>query len=109
LSICLKAKILIALKILGFGVSPAAFQDYFQMGILTTHMCLKQFYYLLANDPSLNGVYHRWMSHTDAKRLSEMHSFHHGIPGMVGSIDSMHLGWRLCPVAWQGQFEGAKK
>jgi hypothetical protein len=109
LSNCPKAKILIALKILGFGVSPAAFQDYFQMGISTTHMCLKCFCYLLANDPTLNGVYHRRMSCADAKRLSEMHSFHHGAPGMVGSIDCMHVGWGLCPVAWQGQFEGAKK
>jgi hypothetical protein len=109
LSICPKAKILIALKILGFGVSPAAFQDYFQMGISTAHMCLKCFCYLLANDPTLNGVYRRRMSRADAKRLSDMHSFHHGVPGMVGSIDCMHVGWRLCPVAWQGQFEGAKK
>jgi hypothetical protein len=109
LSICPKAKILIDLKILGFGVSPAAFQDYFQTGILTAHMCLKRFCYLLANDPTLNGVYPWQMSRADAKRLSDMHSFHHGIPGMVGSIDCMHVGWQLCPVAWQGEFEGAKK
>ncbi len=95
LSICPKMKFLLALKILGFGVSPAAFQDYFEMGISTAHMYLKCFCYLLANDPTLNGVYHQQMSHADAKRLSEMHSFHHGIPGMVGSIDCMHVGWRL--------------
>jgi hypothetical protein len=38
-----------------------------------------------------------------------MQSFHNGILGMVGFIDCMHVGWRLCPVARQGQVEGTKK
>jgi hypothetical protein len=28
---------------------------------------------------------------------------------MVGSLDCMHVGWRLCPVALQGQFEGKEQ
>jgi hypothetical protein len=90
-SICLKAKILIALKVLGFGVSPAAFPDCFQRNF--DHSLVPQMIcYLLANDPTLNGVYHEWMSRANAKRLSEVHSFHYGIPGMVGSINCMHVG-----------------
>jgi hypothetical protein len=40
-SICPKVEFLMALKMLCYGVSPAAFQDYFQMGLLTAHDCLK--------------------------------------------------------------------
>jgi hypothetical protein len=32
-----------------------------------------------------------------------------GFPGMFGSIGCMHCSWKNCPVAWHGQFQGAKK
>jgi hypothetical protein len=38
-----------------------------------------------------------------------MHSYHHGVPGMVGSLDYMHVSWCLCPVALLGQFEGKEQ
>ncbi len=41
--ICPKGKLLMALKILAYGVSPTTFQDYFHMGIMTAHACLKKF------------------------------------------------------------------
>jgi hypothetical protein len=78
LSICLKVKVLMSLKVLGFRV-------YHQ---------------------TLNGIFHQRMSHADARRL--MYQQHHGVPGLVGSIDCMYDGWRLSLVAWQGQFEGTK-
>ncbi len=40
---CPKVKLLMALKILAYGVAPAAFQAYFQMGITSAHVCLKSF------------------------------------------------------------------
>jgi hypothetical protein len=107
--ICPKVKLLMALKILAYGVAPTAFQDYFQMGITTAHVCLKKFCKIISNDDHLKGIYRRRMSRADAKRLSNMHFYHHGVPGMVGSLDCMHIGWRLCPVALQGQYEGKEK
>jgi hypothetical protein len=46
------------------------------------------------------------MNGCDARRLSGMHFIFHGVPGMVGSLDCMHVGWWLCPVAYQGHYQG---
>jgi len=108
-SICPKVKFLMALKMLAYGVSPAAFQDYFQMGLSTAHECLKSFCHIIANNNDLKQHYRRRMNRSDARRLSKLHEYHHGIPGQVASLDCMHIGWKNCPVAWQGQYQGAKK
>ncbi len=66
-------------------------------------------YNCTSNDDHLKGIYRHRMSHVDARRLSNMQFHHHGEPGMVGSLDCMHIGWYLCPVALQGQYEGKEK
>jgi len=76
-----------ALKCFAFGVSPSAFQDYSHMGHTTANVCLKKKF---CNFPM--------MSRENARRLSNMHSYHHGVPGMAGSLDCMHAG-RLAPMS----------
>lgn len=49
------------------------------------------------------------MTRADARNVSELHRAVHGVEGMVGSLDCMHVQWKNCPVAWQGQFEGKEK
>jgi hypothetical protein len=104
--ICFKVKLLMALKILGYGVAPPTFQDYFQMGITTANVGLKKFCMITSNGDHLKGIYHHQMSYADSRRLSNIHFYHHGVPGMLGSLDCMHIGWHLCPIALQGQCEG---
>ena len=107
-SICPKVKFLMSLKLVCYGVSPAAFQDYFQMGISTAHECLKHFCSIVSQDGDLNLRYRRRMNRADARKLSDLHFFHHGVQGMVGSLDCMHVCWRLCPKAWHGAYQGSK-
>ncbi|XP_076904801.1 uncharacterized protein LOC143560373 [Bidens hawaiensis] len=40
----------------------------------------------------------------DIQCIYEMHGERHGFPGMLGSLDCMHVGWAMRPTAWRGQF-----
>ena len=101
-----KAKLLMGLKVLAYGVSPSAFIDYFQMGLTTGNACVKKLVNIISSEPSLRNEFLRKMTRDDAKRISDMHYEKHGVRGMIGSLDCMHVFWRCCPVAWQGAFQG---
>ena len=101
-----EAKILMALKVLAYGVSPSAFMDYFQMSDQTGRKCLKLFCQIVANNPQLRQNYLRLMTKSDAMRVSHMHFVEFGVRGCIGAIDCMHIFWKNCPVAWQGQYQG---
>ena len=68
-AICPKVKILVALKLVAYGVSPSAFQDYFQMGLSTAHECLKRFSFVMACDEDNLLQFQQQMTHADAKKL----------------------------------------
>ena len=99
------AKVLMALKLVAsYGCSPSAFLDYFQMRQSTAQQCLLKFCCIVSSDNDLQSVYARQMTRSaDARRLSALHEqVVHGICGMIGSLDCMHVGWKNCPVVWQG-------
>ncbi|XP_076960798.1 uncharacterized protein LOC143637243 [Bidens hawaiensis] len=35
----------------------------------------------------------------DIQSIYEVHGEKHGFPGMLGSLDCMHVGWAMCPTA----------
>jgi hypothetical protein len=105
-SICPKVKLLMGLKCLCFAASPAAFVDYCQMSESTGRTSLKTLCQSVAHSDNLAGIYLRKMTRHDAKRVSQLHLNEHGVDGMLGSLDCMHVGWRLCPISWQGQYQG---
>jgi len=101
-------KILCVIKSLAFGTSPVAFRDYFQMGERTMYNSMQRFCRIISTDRNLRNKYLRRMTAADARRVSAMHQEKHGIEGMLGSLDCVHIGWKNCPVAWQGQYLGMK-
>lgn len=101
------AKILIALKMLAYGTSGSAFVDYFQMGKTTAQLCYMSLVRVVSNpDGELSSVYLRNMTRSDARKASALHNEMHGVAGMIGSLDCMHVVWRCCPKGWQGQYSG---
>jgi hypothetical protein len=100
-------KVLMALKLVAYGCSPSAFQDYFQISETTARSCLLKFCPIVSQDESLRSVFARKMTRADARRISAMHEAQHGMAGMLGSLDCTHVCWKNCPaVAWQGSQTG---
>ncbi len=95
-----------ALKLVAYGCSPLAFVDFFQMSQSTARQCLLKLCRIVSSENDLQSVYARQMTRSDARRLSALHEAVHGIVGMIGSLDCTHVGWKNCPVAWQGSNSG---
>jgi hypothetical protein len=104
--ICPQAKLLMGLKCLAYGTSASAFVNYFEMGVLTVRLCVKRLVAVIAKSPNLRQEFFRSMNRADAKKCSDLHLDQHGVEGMVGNLDCMHVFWKNCPVAWQGSHVG---
>jgi Plant transposon protein len=92
-----------AVKCLVFGVSPVAFQDYFQMGYTTGQKCNIKICEIIYQNEEIQQNYLHMMNQSDTM---SMHEKHYGVVETIGCLDCMHVGWKYCPVAWQGQFQG---
>jgi hypothetical protein len=78
-SICPVVKVLMCLKLLAYGASPSAFQDYFQMGVSTARETFKKFVTVLSSENNLTAKYMRTITKHDAMNLSNLHAKIHGI------------------------------
>lgn len=101
-----EVKVLTGLKVLAYGVSGSAFMDYFQMGESTARECVTKLTAVISSHPDLRAQFLRRMGPSDAKKVVELHRSVHGVSGMAGSLDCMHVPWKNCPVAYQGQYVG---
>jgi hypothetical protein len=62
-------------------------------------------FHAMASDEELLNTYLSSMIRVDAEWAARLHKVY-SIDGMALSLDCCHIGWKNCPVAWQGQFEG---
>jgi len=101
-------KVLNVLKVVRFGTSLNAFEDYFQISAEAVRKAHEEFFHVICNAEELKHQYLRQMTRIDAARVSALHDQIHGVPGMAFSIDCMHVKWKNCPVAYQGSFKNKK-
>jgi Plant transposon protein len=101
-----KAKLLLALKILGYGASSYAFINIFQMGEAAAAKTVEKFCRLVRSSDELHSCFLRGMTRADAHCVSDLHYDCYGVEGMIGSLDCMHAYWKNCPMAYRPVYAG---
>ncbi|XP_010451370.1 PREDICTED: uncharacterized protein LOC104733493 [Camelina sativa] len=90
-----------AIRQLAYGTASDTVDEYVRIGGSTARKCLHEFtaaIILLFGDEYL-----RRPTQDNLERLLYQNE-KRGFPGMVGSIDCMHWGWKNCPTAWKGMY-----
>ena len=83
--------------------------DYFQMGELTGWMCVEIFCKTILQSTTLCEQYLQLYTSADMQCILELHEHVCGVPGMLGSLDFMHVHWKNCPITYQGSYLGKEK
>ncbi|XP_057793104.1 uncharacterized protein LOC131009711 [Salvia miltiorrhiza] len=91
-----------AVRQLAYGTAADCCDEYLRIGETTTLECLKKF--CKAVVCIFSSTYLRRPTAVDVQRITAQHEARHGFPGMLGSLDCMHWGWKNCPVAWHGAY-----
>ena len=102
-----EAKILLPIKTFAYGVPPHAFSDYFQMSKTLARECCMKF--AITMKRIYKNEYLRLPSRQDLKNISALHYEKHGVGGIFGSLDCMHVYWKNCPKAWNGSYKKGSK
>jgi hypothetical protein len=105
-----KAKLLIALKTLAFGVSVIAFNNYFQMGVTTAHKYLQSFCQFIRANAELHQPFMRPMNREDGCKMRQSKApWATWCPGNDGqprlhacSLEKLSNGL-VCRLQWEGE------
>ena len=79
------------------------------MGELTGWLTVEMFCSCVAHNPVLHAHYLCTYMEENAKHVSLLHEDVQGIPGMLGSLDCMHVHWKNCPITYQAAYQGKKR
>nr|XP_043620071.1 uncharacterized protein LOC122591912 [Erigeron canadensis] len=96
-----------AIRQLAYGCHGDQLDEYLEMAESISYLCLTNFCKCIIQ--LYNEQYLRRPTQQDVERIIARHLEVHGFPGMLGSIDCMHWGWRNYPVAWQGHYTRGDK
>ncbi|XP_057771126.1 protein ALP1-like [Salvia miltiorrhiza] len=91
-----------AVRQLAYRTAADCCDEYLRIGETTALECLKKFCKAIVR--IFGGTYLRRPTTADVQRITATHEARHGFPGMLGSLDCMHWGWKNCPVAWHGAY-----
>ncbi|XP_023644414.1 putative nuclease HARBI1 [Capsella rubella] len=90
-----------AIRQLAYGGACDSVDEYIRIGASTARKCLHEF--TTAIIQLFGDEYLRRPTEEDLQRLLQQNE-QRGFPGMIGSIDCMHWGWKNCPTAWKGMY-----
>ena len=79
------------------------------MGKSTAELCCEKVAHAIRHCQELQDKYLQSPTRANARHVSILHEAIHGFPGMLGSLDCMHVPWKNFPVTYQGQFTNGKK
>lgn len=99
---CLQ-KVTAAFQMIAYGVAADFMDQYVRSAESTNIESLRRFAKAVVE--VYGYEYLRSPNEEDTARLLAIGESR-GFPGMLGSIDCMHWGWKNCPAAWQGQYTG---
>ena len=94
-------KCTVALRLLAYGVRADVTDEYCHIGESTAMELMERFYQAVRAE--FGPHYLRQPTRADFEaqlRINEVRGF----PGMFASLDCMHYVWKICPVAWQGDY-----
>ncbi|XP_056685946.1 uncharacterized protein [Spinacia oleracea] len=95
-----------AIRMLAYGTSADAVDEYLKLVSSTAKECLSHFVEGVVSQ--FGPKYLRRENTMDTERLLQK-SHIRGFPGMMGSIDCMHWEWKNCPRAWKEMYQGRNK
>ena len=96
-------KVIVAIRILAYGMPADATDEYIKIGESTAIECMKKFCRAIVE------VFLEWyLRSPTTEHVARLFNIgqQRGFPGMLGSLDCMHWKWKNCPTAWAGQFAG---
>lgn len=99
-------KMTACLRMLAYGASADACDEYCRMATSTTIKALQRFTRGIVALYSCEFL--RSPTMADLRRLLAK-ADRRGFPGMIGSIDCMHWQWKNCPTGWAGEYSGQKR
>ncbi|KAI7953894.1 hypothetical protein MJO28_006441 [Puccinia striiformis f. sp. tritici] len=99
-------KITSAIRQLAYGTSADSTDEYVRLGETTALRTLKLFCTHIIE--IYRAEYLRSPNQEELKVILHENE-ERGFPGCIGSIDGMHWGWKNCPSAWAGQYQGKEK
>ncbi|XP_021719320.1 uncharacterized protein LOC110686994 [Chenopodium quinoa] len=95
-----------AIRMLAYGTSPDAMDEYLRIGETTSRKALQHFCQGVITH--FEAEYLRSPTNEDLRRILHQNEMR-GFPGMIGSIDCMHWEWKNCPMSWKAQYAGRDK
>ena len=95
-----------AMRMLAYGGSADAVDEYLKMADSTSRECLVNFCQGIIE--CFGEEYLREPNEEDLKQLLALGEAR-GFPGMLGSLDCMHWQWKNCPTGWAGMYTSGKE